>query len=54
VRCSYLPARVSALRPRARRRPAPSRAGRLGRRVAAVLVLALAIAITLAIARALA
>jgi hypothetical protein len=45
---------VSALGPRARRRPASSRAGTLGRRVAAVAVLALAIMITVAIARVLA
>jgi hypothetical protein len=42
---------VNALGPRARRRPASSRAGKLGRRVVAVLVLALAIMITVAIAR---
>jgi hypothetical protein len=54
VRCSNPPVRVSALGPRARRRPASNRAGRLGRRIAAVVVLALAIAITFAIARALA
>jgi hypothetical protein len=45
---------VSALGPRTRRRPASRRAGKLGRRVAAVLVLVLAIVITVAIARVLA